>query len=331
MQTQAAAGKKLGHVRRPSYGKVTPISSLLLNLSNSSNIRHDGVSPDSSEASHIFSFGPHGPILQHQPNHIENNVVDATTSFIEQEKFAEQIDKVEPESKPVEAIDVSNTFLKCSNYHHAGTDETINADSIKARDTDDIDEYLPNRRDKPCLICNVNAKRTTSVELTNDINEPMVELCEALCNDKCKTSPVQTSISTPVPVAAANDTSGKILIRSNSSRQEFLASMLQEATTLVEPPKAVIENGKATDKIAVETAPITVTVDGKLKGFCDSYFRDKMDVAEALAKTSMMTSPAAKRRLAARKMEMNLNNADFVYDENSDYIPPKELLMYLVR
>lgn len=330
MQTQAAAGKKLGHVRRPSYGKVTPISSLLLNLSNSSNIRHDGVSPDSSEASHIFSFGPHGPILQHQTNQVEDNVVDATTNFIEQEKFAEQIDKVEPESKPVEAIDLSNTFLKCTNYHHAGTDETINADPIIARDTDDIDKYLPNSRDKPCLICNVNAKRTTSVESTS--NQPMKELCEALCNDKCKTSPVRTSISTSVPVVASNDTSGKILIRSNSSRQEFLASMLQEATTLVEAPKAVIENDKATDKIAVETAPIDVTVDGKLKGFCDSYFRDKMDVAEALAKTSMMTSPAAKRRLAARQMEMNLNNADFVYDsENSDYIPPKELLMYLVR
>lgn len=55
-------------------------------------------------------------------------------------------------------------------------------------------------------------------------------------------------------------------------------------------------------------------------------------MAEALAQATMMTPTAARRRLAARKMEMNINDPDFVYDkENNEYIPPKDLLLYLVR
>lgn len=322
MQTQAAAAKKLGHIRRPSYGKVTPISSLLLNLSGSSSIRHDGVSPDSFEPSHVFSFGPSGPILQHHQHQIENDHANVNISFIEQEKLTEENDKSkpEPESKPIEAA----TFLKCAN--HVSTDEVTNVDSTVARDADDIDKYLPNGRDKPCLICNVKSNQKVTDELANGVNRPLKELCETLCNDKCKLS--TPGVPTLTPVAYTNDTSAKTLARSNSSRQEFLASMLQVATTFVESPKTVTVdvNDEADDG---DTAAVVVD---NLKKSSQMYFRDKLDVAEALAKTSMMTSPAAKRRLAARKMEMNLNSVNFVYDsENSDYIPPKELLMYLVR
>lgn len=320
MQTHVGTVKKFGHIRRPSYGKATPISSLLLDLSNSSSIRHDGVSPESSERSHVFSFGPHGPILQHHQNRMGN----VTINFIEQEKFAERNDKVEPESKQINATDLASTFEKCLNYHHHDTaNEVNNVDPIVARDTDDIDKYLPNGRDKPCLICNVSARQTNNDEVANVVNQPMKELCDALCNDKCKSS--TAAASNPMEAAITNDTSGKSLVRSNSSRQEFLASMLQEATTLVEAPKPLAVN----DKIAEHTAAI-VAVDNS-KEISDKI-RDKLDVADALANTSMLTTPTAKRRLAARQMEMNLNSADFVYDsENADYIPPKELLMYLVR
>lgn len=326
MQTQVAAAKKYGHVRRPSYGKVTPISSLLLNLSNPSSIRHDGVSPDSSNQSHVFSFGPHGPILQHDHNPSENIVANVTNNFIEQEKFAEQNVKIEPESKPIEAIDVDKAFLKCVNYHNATTDEITNINTIVTRDIDDIDKYLPNGRDKPCLICNANSQQTTNNEFANDVNQPIMELCTALCNDECKMSTIEASNSAPEDIANDVTRHNRTMSRSNSSRQEFLASMLQEATTLVDAPKAVTVDATV-EKVAEQTAPAVV-----VNNLNEAYFRDKLNVVEALAKTSMMTSPAAKRRLAARKMEMNLNNANFVYDsENSDYIPPKELLMYLVR
>lgn len=61
-----------------------------------------------------------------------------------------------------------------------------------------------------------------------------------------------------------------------------------------------------------------------------------LSVAEAVAQTSAMTSPAARRRLAARKIEMEMNAkvADTIIrkeGETGDYVPPKQLLIYLVR
>lgn len=56
------------------------------------------------------------------------------------------------------------------------------------------------------------------------------------------------------------------------------------------------------------------------------YFREQFAVVEALARTSLMTSPAAKRRIAARKIEINNG-----FSKETEFEPPKELLMYLVR
>lgn len=79
-----------------------------------------------------------------------------------------------------------------------------------------------------------------------------------------------------------------------------------------------------------------------------------LSVTEAVAKTSELTSPAARRRLAARKIEMDMNSkiakrrlitqkiemeinakmADNIISkegEDGDYVPPKQLLIYLVR
>lgn len=255
---------------------------------------------------------------------MENNMADVTNGFIEQEKCAQQREHIEPKIKSIEADDL-DTFLKCVNYHHGNTDIGTNAQPTVGRDNDDIDKYLPNGSDKPCLICTTK-KQQQNVQIANGVEQTMKQLCETLCNDKCK-------MSTPAEAITTDQAADKMLMRSNSSRQEFLASMLQEATTLVQAPVAIAieidEFDKATDQIAEQTEAVVID---NLKEFDGNYYRDKLNVAEALAKTSMMTSPAASRRLAARKMEMNLNDADFVYDsENSDYIPPKELLMYLVR
>lgn len=49
--------------------------------------------------------------------------------------------------------------------------------------------------------------------------------------------------------------------------------------------------------------------------------RESLAVAERLASAAMMTSPAARRRLAARRCEL----------PTCGYVPPKQLLLYLVR
>lgn len=56
------------------------------------------------------------------------------------------------------------------------------------------------------------------------------------------------------------------------------------------------------------------------------YFREKFETVEALARTSLMTPHAAQRRIAARKIEI-----DHGFNNESDFVPPKDLLMYLVR
>lgn len=48
-------------------------------------------------------------------------------------------------------------------------------------------------------------------------------------------------------------------------------------------------------------------------------------VAEHLAKISLAMSPSAKRRLQARKLEIEFRN------DADDFIPPRHLLLYLVR
>ncbi|XP_073974101.1 NADP/NADPH phosphatase nocturnin isoform X2 [Rhodnius prolixus] len=52
--------------------------------------------------------------------------------------------------------------------------------------------------------------------------------------------------------------------------------------------------------------------------------RDSYQVAESLARADLMTSPAARRRLQARRIELGLG-------EHPGYVPPKHLLLYLVR
>ncbi|GAB0089999.1 hypothetical protein DMENIID0001_046300 [Sergentomyia squamirostris] len=54
-------------------------------------------------------------------------------------------------------------------------------------------------------------------------------------------------------------------------------------------------------------------------------------LADAITKTSMLTSPAARRRLAARKMEMDANAYISGHQDDLDYVPPRDLLIYLVR
>lgn len=55
-----------------------------------------------------------------------------------------------------------------------------------------------------------------------------------------------------------------------------------------------------------------------------SAIKRSLELAETLASVSLMTSPAAKRRLQARSVELGLR-------PGQPYEPPRELLLYLVR
>lgn len=69
-------------------------------------------------------------------------------------------------------------------------------------------------------------------------------------------------------------------------------------------------------------------MDGLLATDNIGAIRQSLVLAESLARASLMTSPAAKRRLVARSIELQIGYVD---EESGDFVPPKQLLLYLVR
>lgn len=332
MQT---VGKKLGHIRRQSYGKIMPISAILDNLigsnantempENEASVAHRSPLTQSIEA---FALND-SRVNERSDGDNRPNITDVTLKFINHEKIDEMGEK---EPQPKSGMDIEKTFLKCVNYHRRESEVSDTVDEVKADpetdEEDDIDRLLGNDKSAPCLVCTNKGAQPLKYNLMN-------VLCKKLCDESCNTSTISCHsnddlITHNSGISAEresdiDDTNAKvekepILLRSQSSRQEFLASMLEAGPS----DHTVIDK-----KDEPHVAPLTME---NLKQFNDDYFREKLAIAEALANTSMMTSSAAKSRLAARKIEMSLNTPDFVYDpENAEYIPPKELLMYLVR
>lgn len=331
----------MGHTRRQSYGKIMPISSLLNNFIGPS-VNFDSTSNDTSDAIHDRSPLTHpcealafnNRVNERSDGDSQRNLTDLTINFINHEKL-DEINQNPATSSSVDVVDEINaekTFLKCVNYHPPRGSEMQKTvkDDATADTEDNIDRLLGNDNTAPCLIC------------TNKDVEPLKHnlmniLCKKLCDDSCNTSTKTCQSNDDIighgsGAASEHDSDSTAeadvkfkpdhtLQRSSSSRQEFLASMLES-----EPKESIDDNS---DNEAARVAPLTME---NLKQFNDDYFREKLAIAEALANTSMMTPSAAKNRLAARKIEMSLNTPDFVYDpENAEYIPPKDLLMYLVR
>lgn len=56
--------------------------------------------------------------------------------------------------------------------------------------------------------------------------------------------------------------------------------------------------------------------------------KNKMELAETLSKMNMMTSASARRRIKAKSYELKFGRVD---ETSGVYIPPRELLMYMVR
>lgn len=357
---QSSGAKKMGHVRRQSYGKIMPISSLLNNIIGSSASFEPTAANDASNTDHS-PLAQSFEVLAHNRRFNErsdgdsmNNVANLTMNFINFEKIDDMKNasktKEEKEVTLAAEIDFDKTFLKCVNYHpHDAEPEKANESTTidaNADSEDNIDRLLgsSNNDDTPCLLC------SNQDEMKNHyLNILCKKLCDESCNTSTKTCRSLDDGHTPksglssastfaeddvaedgkmIQQKIAEDDMPKLenpLQRSNSSRQEFLASMLDSNAT----EDNDFPNTPNNSDDEAHVAPLTME---NLKQFNERYFREKLAIAEALANTSMMTSPAVKRRLQARKMELSLNAPDFVYDpENAEYIPPKELLMYLVR
>lgn len=328
----------MGHVRRQSYGKIMPISSLLNNLiSPSGNLESasaENATVDRSPLAQTFDTFPlNNRVNERSDGDSLGNVGNLTLNFINHEKMNEANEE-RAQEQPVVEMNANQAFLKCVNYHRHESEinDTIVSKDAKSDTEDNIDRLLSENENAPCLIC--SSKDTEPLKHTL-LNVLCKKLCDESCNTSTKTCKSNDDLSSGVSVSAENDEldvktgddddddnakldTEKNLQRSNSSRQEFMASMLDSDNT-----NAIDSDDES------HFVPLTME---NLKQFNDEYFREKLAIAEALAKTSMMTSSAAKNRLAARKIEMSLNTPDFVYDpENAEYIPPKELLMYLLR
>lgn len=334
---QPTTVNKKGHNRRQSYGKIMPISSILNNLIGPNNTDPTGNEAPNAECSSLVqsmeAFSQNTRVNERSDGDDRRNINDTMLNFINHEKM-DEISQKQPQTQSKTEMDANNTFLKCVNYHRRDSEVSDVVDIVTADpqsdEEDNIDRLLGNDVNATCLICTNKDTDPLKLSLMN-------VLCKKLCDESCNTSTktcqsiddiitYNSGVSAERESNSTGDDDAKvetenILHRSNSSRQEFLASMLETGTGDNHT------NTNTDDESYV--APLTMA---NLKQFNDDYFREKLAIAEALANTSMMTSSAAKSRLAARKIEMSLNTPDFVYDpENAEYIPPKELLMYLVR
>jgi len=91
--------------------------------------------------------------------------------------------------------------------------------------------------------------------------------------------------------------------------------------------KAAAAMSAVPSKFAQETDAISMYYGGLREGVSMPSLlsiQDSFQVAESLARASLLTSPAARRRLQARRIELGLT-------EHPGFVPPKHLLLYLVR
>lgn len=322
METQSKSNptKKSGHNRRPSFGKMMPVSSLLNSMMNSSLDRSTVTQPTMYN---LRTF-----------ERSDGDRLDCLADFIQHERSIEQNN----EDTATKMIDANKTFLKCVNYHHLkDTDSDSNgADITDSRHIEKSDNDRIISSNEPNVVCTIlnDKEKTLTPNQTFDFQKPLGILCEKLCDGSCNTS-TQTCQSTDdmshlstepdiVTIKSPNINDAKL--PNDGNRYEFLTSMLEKDANDGAKNSANMETNSSYNS---SCAPLTIE---NLKQFNEKFLLGKLAIAEALANTSAMTSPAAHRRLAARKIEMSLNTPDFVYDlENAEYIPPRDLLMYLLR
>lgn len=386
MQAHQETIKKYGHIRRPSYGKAMPISSLLLDLTapqqrHFESISNDGLSPRNDGQPVVFTFGPGGPRYTNNAEQLGQ----FTANFLNNEKITGIAQKIESE-EPKQAL-----FLKCTNYQpkqdsveqtddesksdiesvtseSSSDDESILSDDDKQtkepsflRSISQRQEFLAGMLgDETALADSVQletsfnkaqkeAKETAPERQEIEFHQPLIEEIEGhdVDNDLCKSDRAKED-NEAQPFVTEPDTDDEVDVGGHLQQRGGPIDMgsndtepsdtdpfeLEPIITYPEEILRIIEEGEDLirfdeDDDAVPDSQLTIE---NLAKFDREYFRNKLAIAEALAQATMLTPSAASRRLAARKMEMNINDPDFVYDSvNGEFIPPKDLLLYLVR
>lgn len=321
-KSKSNARKKNGHNRRPSYGKIMPISSLIDNSMNSSLHQSTAAQPTSRDWRTIERSDADRP----------ESIADLTTNFIQHERSIEKT----KERTATEIINLNKTFLKFFYHLHDKNSGSKCVDITASRNDDKNDTDRIIGSNEPNIM---NKEKTLTGNQSFDF-QPLSGLCENLSDGSCTS--MKTCQSTDdmshlsfepdfVTIKLQNKDDTKfptkaILLGSNGNRYEFLTSMLQKSANDGSRNSASMETNTSYNKSCV---PLTIE---NLKQFNKKVLLGKLAITGTLASTSAMTSPAVHRRLAARNIELSLNRPEFVYDvENAEYIPPKDLLMYLLR
>ena len=110
-------------------------------------------------------------------------------------------------------------------------------------------------------------------------------------------------------------------------------SMLQNSLQVLEGLEGLHMDSEEELEPARVTALVaeTLGLDAADDAEVSAVMRESLAVAERLAAASLMTSSAARRRLQARSIELGSYTGLSAQGQAQEYVPPRALLLYLVR
>lgn len=327
------AMKKLGHVRRQSYGKIMPISTLLSNLiaTQSAPTPNTSLSSANDSTNRLPFDAITMPLTVNERSDAMPTII-ATTDFIPAATSSE---------RPVANVQ----FLKCINYQRREScpdeEEPIEIADATHDSEDDIDRLLANKRILLCKQQEEASSFSTDSSYDGDDTNRLQLLCGNLydkgsnlsmiaCQSSDMNGEPSNRITTDFPSDLSCDSDNAPFDDQStasplSDSQKFLSSMLGGEQT-ESPTDSVDWAGVHNDSGNI--SPLT---EGNLKQFNDNQLKEKQKLNELLTNESMVNSAAVRLRLAARKLEMDLLLAEAAGKTPDEYIPPRELLMHVVR
>lgn len=336
----AIAMKKLGHARRQSYGKLTPISALLSNfiaIQVAPTPNTPPTSPTSSRARSAYGSPQAVPVKVNERSDATPTIM-ATIDYLAAQAGA---------SRPPSCVQ----FLKCVNYQRRES-WPDDAEPIEITDAthdteDDIDRLLSAASDAVPLeqhTGDTSSSDSTDASMAYDGMDRLQLPDGGLYNKHSNTSSMVVCISSDVdaepsnrlsadfPSSSSCDSDEKAMSNQStaspmSDREKFLTNMLE-----ADQMEQSIEMGDAIDATdSIDAAGILPLTEQNLKQFEANHSHEKRSLDELLTKEPQMNSAAVRLRLAARKLEMDLLSAEAAGKSPDEYIPPRELVMHVVR
>lgn len=330
-ENTAIAMKKLGHARRQSYGKVTPISALLSNfiaIETAPTPNTPPTSPTSPRARPAFGSPLAVPVKVNERSDATPTIL-ATIDFL-----AAEMGTARPPS--------SVQFLKCVNYQRRAScpdDEEAAEIADATRDTeDDIDRLLTAAREKvqrEQQLVNPSPPHSANASAHGDeikrLQLPGGNAYDKVSNTSslmvCMSSDMETEPSSRLSAEFSSDSScgGDMKALSNQSTASPMSDRVKFLTNVLQADLA--DKAIAADD-AADIMPLT---EHNLKQFEANCSQEMRALDELLAKEPLMNSAAVRLRLAARKLEMDLLSAEAAGKSPDEYVPPRELVMHVVR